>query len=196
MEAHWRGRPTYLFSRLSKPVWTRCSKLLGIEISGFFFFFENIFSDDSDFPCSKFLPVCRPFLWVSLLLLFIFLFCLAPRQWKIHKQQTMATATAATTTTVTTTSSRSDLTHTHTCTDTGTHTHTYQRTRLGNCAWIVVQIEIRNRFTSRSGGQHISLLDNSTSNLGSKKYKLREIIADARNRGGVYRDYWRWNGIR
>ena len=44
IEAHWSGRPTYRPSRLSKPVCTRCSKLLGNEICGFFFFFENIFT--------------------------------------------------------------------------------------------------------------------------------------------------------
>lgn len=46
MEAHWSGRPTYFPSRLSKPVWTLCSKLVGGEICGFFFFLVNISSGD------------------------------------------------------------------------------------------------------------------------------------------------------
>lgn len=41
-EAHCFGRPTNLLELLSKPVWTRCWKLDGAEISIFFFFFENI----------------------------------------------------------------------------------------------------------------------------------------------------------
>lgn len=49
IEAHCSGRPTYLPSRLSKPVCTRCSKLLGNEICGFFFFFENMASTDSPY---------------------------------------------------------------------------------------------------------------------------------------------------
>lgn len=42
MEAHCKGKPTYLPSRLSKPVWTLCSKFVGDEIWGFFFFLLNI----------------------------------------------------------------------------------------------------------------------------------------------------------
>ena len=36
------GRPTNLLLLLSYPVWTRCWKFDGVEISGFFFFLENI----------------------------------------------------------------------------------------------------------------------------------------------------------
>lgn len=42
IEAHCRGSPTYFPSCLSNPVCTRCSKLVGGEIRGFFFFFVNI----------------------------------------------------------------------------------------------------------------------------------------------------------
>lgn len=40
--AHCGGRPTKRPSRRSKPVCTRCSKLLGAEMMGFFFFLANI----------------------------------------------------------------------------------------------------------------------------------------------------------
>ena len=40
--AHWGGRPTNLPSLLSNPVWTRCSKFEGMEITGRFFFLVNI----------------------------------------------------------------------------------------------------------------------------------------------------------
>ena len=43
-EAHCLGSPTNLLDVLSYPVWTRCWKLEGVEISGFFFFLENIFT--------------------------------------------------------------------------------------------------------------------------------------------------------
>ena len=43
-DAHCLGKPTNLLEWLSKPVWTRCWKLLGAEISSFLdFFLENIF---------------------------------------------------------------------------------------------------------------------------------------------------------
>lgn len=42
MEAHCSGSPTNLPSRLSNPVCTLCSKLVGVEICGFFFFLVNI----------------------------------------------------------------------------------------------------------------------------------------------------------
>lgn len=41
--AHCGGSPTKRPSRRSKPVCTRCSKLLGAEMIGFFFFLANIF---------------------------------------------------------------------------------------------------------------------------------------------------------
>lgn len=40
--AHCGGRPTNLPSLRSKPVCTLCSKLLGAEMMGFFFFLANI----------------------------------------------------------------------------------------------------------------------------------------------------------
>ena len=43
-EAHCFGRPTNLLEWLSNPVWTRCWKLDGAEMSIFFFFLENIFT--------------------------------------------------------------------------------------------------------------------------------------------------------
>lgn len=39
---HCCGRPVNFCSRGSKPVWTRCSKLDGAEISSRFFFFPNM----------------------------------------------------------------------------------------------------------------------------------------------------------
>lgn len=53
IEAHCRGRPMYRPSFLSKPVCTRCSKLDGNDIWGFFFFLENIF-DTKKFLMSMF----------------------------------------------------------------------------------------------------------------------------------------------
>ena len=41
-EVHCLGRPTNLPLFESKPVWTRCWKLEGAEMSIFFFFLENI----------------------------------------------------------------------------------------------------------------------------------------------------------
>lgn len=43
-DAHCGGSPTNLPSRASNPVWTRCSKLLGMDMIGFFFFLENMLS--------------------------------------------------------------------------------------------------------------------------------------------------------
>lgn len=42
IEAHCKGSPTYFPSRLSKSVCTLCSKLVGCEIWGFFFFLLNM----------------------------------------------------------------------------------------------------------------------------------------------------------
>lgn len=39
---HCWGSPVNFCSRWSKPVWTRCSKLEGPEISSLFFFFPNM----------------------------------------------------------------------------------------------------------------------------------------------------------
>ena len=42
MPIHWGGRPTYFPCSESNPVWTRCSKFRGLEISGLFLFFLNM----------------------------------------------------------------------------------------------------------------------------------------------------------
>lgn len=52
MPCHWGGSPTYFCSWWSKPVCTRCSKLLGAEICTFLFFFLNMLSQERESGCA------------------------------------------------------------------------------------------------------------------------------------------------